>query len=819
MKSYSNAPQATADAPAAGGRLPVRQESMAGPFGNVRVLEVSQGQAARMAGMLLADLGADVVRVPAAGPSGAGLMPDGASPETLAWDRGKRYATASQVAALAALADAVLSDAPWEEGIGLATGHPDGRQVRVWMPPHSASGRFAGLPDDPVLRSALGGFAAHHPSVTGRPVASVVPTFTAVHAAMGAVAAAAGLLRVQSAGTAGDTVVVSGLHAMAACLCTMAITGLDVDEVYSPGTSIPGAPNFRAYQASDGRWLYLAALSPDFFLRALSVLDRVDVMLLPGIDGEFTNLLVPRTGARVGDELEKTFATRTCAEWIADLTDAGIPAAPVATRAEWMAGPHHDGLVSLSHPDLGPVTMPAIPVRLSVTPGQIRALPPERPLPGVPPSWLSPTPQARAGGGQAAVAPGQDAAAPALPHGRPLARLRVVDLSTFLAAPFVASLLADYGAEVIKVERPGGDPYRVFTASYAAINQRKSIVTMDLRDPAAAGALAGLLREADVVVDNMLAAGIERLGLGPADLTEANPALVRCSVSAFGRSGAHGSLPGFDPVLQSLSGLAAVQGGADQGITDPSLVGEPCVTAANPDPSDANPPVTTSAPVHDIATGVLGALGVLAALFERARAGTGTGQHVTASLAASAGFLQLAEMTTFAGRPSAAVGAVDYPGPSPLRRLYHAADGWLAVAAITGEQVSALLSVTGTADPTGLTGPDGLAGALARAFAARPVEDWLDLLAEYEIPACPVVQREQALWGPWLGSPDAGNGGLTHVVRDPRIGRLRVVRAYADWAAAPEDQSLPASPAATWRRDATQMLQAVGVLSPPFVLP
>jgi crotonobetainyl-CoA:carnitine CoA-transferase CaiB-like acyl-CoA transferase len=805
---------------------------MAGPFGNVRVLEVSQGQAARMAGMLLADLGADVIRVPAAEIPGAGLMADGTTPETLAWDRGKRYAAAGQVPRLAGLADVVLSDAPWEEGIGLATGHGDGAQVRVWMPPHSASGRFAGLPDDPVLRTALGGFAAHHPSVTGRPVASVVPTFTAVHAAMGACAAAAGLFRVQSAGTAGDTVVVSGLHAMAACLCSMAITGLDVQEVYSSGTAIPGAPNFRAYQASDGRWLYLAALSPDFFLRALSVLDRVDVMLLPGIDGEFTNLLVPRTGGRVGDELEKTFATRTCAEWIADLTAAGIPAAPVATRAEWMAGPYHDGLVTMNHPDLGPVTMPGIPVRLSATPGQIRALPPERPLPSVPPSWLSPTAPARPGGGLAAVATGEDMEAPALPHGRPLAGLRVVDLSTFLAAPFVSSLLADYGAEVIKIERPGGDPYQVFTASYAAINQRKAIVTLDLRDPAAARALAGLLRGADVLVDNMLAASVERLGLGEADLTLVNPALVRCSVSAFGRSGAHGNLPGFDPVLQSLSGLAAVQGGADQGITDPSLVGEPCVTAANPDPSDANPPVTTSAPVHDIATGVLGALGVIAALFERARserarskrarserAGERRGQHVTASLAASAGFLQLAEMTTFAGRPSAAVGGVDYPGPSPLRRLYRAADGWLAVAAITGEQVTSLLSVTGTADPAGLTGPDGLAGALAQAFAARPVGDWLDLLAEYEIPACPVVEREQALWGPWLGSPDSGNSGLTHVVRDPRIGRLRVVRTYADWAAAHEDQPAPASPAASWRRDATEMLQAVGTLSPPFVLP
>src|SRR6202000_1082871 len=125
----------------------------------------------------------------------------------------------------------------------------------------------------------------------------------------------------------------------------------------------------------------------------------------------------------------------------------------------------------------------------------------------------------------------------------------------------------------------------------------------------------------------------------------------------------------------------------------------------------------TSAPVHDVATGVLGVLGVLAALYvaaryekaqhsraqhSEARHSEARGQHVTVSLAASAGFLQLAEMTTFEGRPHTATGGLDYPGASPTRRLSRAADGWLAVAARTGEEAAALLSITGTADPAGL---------------------------------------------------------------------------------------------------------------------
>jgi crotonobetainyl-CoA:carnitine CoA-transferase CaiB-like acyl-CoA transferase len=752
-----------------------------------------------MAGMLLADLGADVVRVLPEAPATP------VTPADLSWDRGKRYANGDQFSALAQAADVLLSDTPWEEGTGLATAHGPAMRpglIRVWLPPHAATGQFADLPDDPVLRSALGGFAASHPSLLGRPVASVVPTFTAVHAAMGAAAAAAALLRGKTSGRQGDTVVVSGLHAMAACLCSMAITGLDVAEVYSAGNRIPGAPNFRAYQAADGRWLFLAALSPDLFIRALTVLDRVDVMLAPGVDGEFTNILVPQTGEPVGSELEKTFATRACAQWLDDLTAAGIPVAPVATRAEWLAGSYHDGLVTLDHPDLGPVTMPAIPVRLSVTPGKIRNSFPERSRPPLAPPWPRRMP------GPPPAPPAVALPPPALPPpalppaGRPLGGLRVVDLSTFLAAPFVSSLLADYGAEVVKVERPGGDPYHVYAASYAAVNQRKTIGTLDLRDPVGRDALLAVIRDADVLVDNVTASAMERLGLGEAELAAASPALVRCSVSAFGRSGAHADLPGFDPVLQSLSGLAAAQGGTDVDST------EKCRADLRGTAEDSgNFPVPTSAPVHDVATGALGALGVVAALYERARGGPG--QHVTVSLAASAGFLQLAEMTTFEGRPYTATGGLDYPGPSPTRRLYRAADGWLAVAARTAEEAAALLSITGTA-PAGLTSPNGLTGALAEAFAARPVDEWMDVLAEYEVPACPVIERERALWDPRLAAP--GDAGLTHIVRDPHIGRLRVAASYADWAAAADGP-----PGDAWRRRVAATLQGAGTLAEPFV--
>jgi crotonobetainyl-CoA:carnitine CoA-transferase CaiB-like acyl-CoA transferase len=327
-----------------------------------------------------------------------------------------------------------------------------------------------------------------------------------------------------------------------------------------------------------------------------------------------------------------------------------------------------------------------------------------------------------------------DGLAPALP----LTGVRVLDISTFLAAPFASTLLADLGATVVKVEAPSGDPYSVFAPSYAALNHAKTIASVDLRSPEGHAALLHLAAEADVLVDNLRPANAARLGLGDAVLRAANPRLVRASVSAFGRSGPFADLPGFDPVLQSRSGLAAAQGGDDE-------------------------PVPTQAGVVDVSTGVLTALGVLATLVERAR--TGRGQHVTTSLAATSTFLQLAELATYPGRPPTERGGRDYRGPDPARRYHRAADGWLAIAATTAEHRHAVARLLGLDTLTH--------DAVARALAERPVEQWLTELRRCGVPACTVAPRNGL-----LTEPDLVENDFSHVVRDPRLGRFRLVRGY-----------------------------------------
>jgi crotonobetainyl-CoA:carnitine CoA-transferase CaiB-like acyl-CoA transferase len=728
--------------------------SAAGPFAGIRVLELTRGIAGRTAGMLLADFGADVIRATDDRPATE------RDPGGLCWDRGKVLAplhgtSTRELRRLAAAADVLLTDQRpaeiadhWASQEAALAASP--RLVHAWLPPYAARGAWRDLPDDPLLLAAVGGFAAHFPAVADVPVAPVVPVVSYIHGAVAAAAVAAALVG-RGADGPGRRVVVSGLHAIAATQASMMMTAEDGTALLSAGKRTPGAPNYRSYRGSDGRWLYLAALTPGFFFRALEVLDRMDILVRDDMAGEFMNLLRPDVGAAVGAELAETFATRPSAAWLRLLADAGIPAAPVGTREEWLAGEPVAAIgarLEVGHPGLGRVVMPGVAVTLPATPGRVRHLPSAEHVAAASSLWPA------AGGAPALPAAGRTQGGPA-PADLPLAGIRVLDMSTFMAAPFAGTLLADFGADVVKVEPAGGDPYRVYSASYTAVNQRKRAAALDLREPDERGALLRLAAGADVLIDNLRADSLCRLGLGDGVLAAAFPRLVRCSVSAYGRTGPFADLPGFDPVMQARSGMMIAQGGAGD-------------------------PVASVAPVHDVGTAALATLGILAALFARTR--TGLGQHVTTSLAASSLFLQSGELTTFAGRKAAQAGGVDFPGPSAVRRYYQASDGWLAIAATTPAHVAELLSAVGHPEWGALANEtranetrgddDALADRLFGVLAQRPVRAWVAELAARQVPACPVLPRAGELADPFLVENE-----FSHLVADPVAGKLRVARA------------------------------------------
>lgn len=731
------------------------QETTGCPLSGVRVLEVSTTRAARIAGQLLSDLGADVVRIVDAHADPT-IPPE---PGEVWWDRGKRVVASGADTARDAAREAdvlVVDHTP----AGLTSSQLSAEDIQVlnpglihvWMPPYAAAGRWAELNEDPLLLDALGGIAGRYPCVEDRPVAPVIATTSLLHGALGAGAAVAGLVGRNRSGS-GHTAVVSGLHAAGTQMATMMIEGVD-QPVFSPGRSVRSLPFWRMYQASDGQWFFLATLTPDLFIRALDALDRMDILVLPEVGGEFTNLMVVDSpGVRVVEqELESLFATEHCSHWIGLFAAADVPCAPVRTRAEWAASDivsANHGMTTIDHEVLGTVTIPDVPISFSRSRVRTpRAAVVERQRT----SELWPRRH-----------PTTDAAPPS--GRRPLEGIRVIDAATFLAAPLVASLLADHGAEVLKIEPRNGDPYRAFTLSFISANQRKRGIALDLGTEPGRETLLDLVRGADVLVENLRPGRLDKLGVGPVVLQRERPELVQCTVSAYGRAGDYATAPGFDPVFQSLSGMAAAQGGDGQ-------------------------PLAAPMPAHDTCSGALGALGVLAALYERGT--SGVGQQVWASLASAATFLQGGELTEYAGRPAPSLGGVDHPGPAEGHRFYSCSDGWVAVAAVGAQHKADLLRAFGISELT----------EIVPVLTAHTVVEALTRLDEHGVPACQVLEQQGALDDPFLQE-----NRFSHVVTDPQFGRLRLVRTFVQWG---DDDTVPPGRSFAVGEDTREVLAAMG---------
>lgn len=702
-----------------------------GPLAGLRVLEASTGRPARIAGMLLADLGASVVR--AVGPA-ATVKP--LTPEALCWDRGKRIMELppDAVPAAADRADVLLVDGGptrllelgWDHET-ISRGRPD--LTHVWLPPYGCQGEWAELPEDPLLLAALTGLAVYYPADDDSPVAPVGPVLTYLHAAAGAAATVASVIGRHRHGIARPAVV-TGLHA-AAVLLGPAYTEFNEATPFSSARDSKGAPNWRLYECSDGKWLFLAALTPEIFIRALDVLDCVDLMALPEVGGDFMNVLNPARGKPVVNAaLEPVFASRPSSHWLQQLQAGRVPCAVAQSRSEWFDGPvvrANGTRRRMTHPETGTVTLPDVPVTFSRTPACLRGFAEPGPV-GDP--WPA------RGNGTPSSGPN--------PATLPLADLRVIDGATFQAAPTISSLLADYGADVVRVEAPAGDPYRTYSLSFLAVNQRKRGVVLDLKQPGDLARMHQLLASADAYVENLPPHGRARLELNDDGPAPRFPGLVHCSLSAFGQAEEFAGLPGFDPVFQTLSGLAAAQGGSGA-------------------------PVVTPAPLNDAAAGALGALGTLAALYRRLS--DGQGQRVLVSLAAAATFLQSGEFTSWPGapRPQGRGGAL-YRGPGPGNRYYQCRDGWIAVAALDPEQRARLAAAVGV---------DDLADASA-ALSGRTVRSATSLLNDSGVPVCRVTPRLLPLRDQFLV-----DNAYSHTV-PIADGIARVAARYSYWPGAAE---------------------------------
>ena len=358
----------------------------------------------------------------------------------------------------------------------------------------------------------------------------------------------------------------------------------------------------------------------------------------------------------------------------------------------------------------------------------------------------------------------------------PLAGVRVLDLSRVLAGPYCSMILADLGADVVKVERPGaGDPTRAWgppfrdgeSAYYLCVNRGKRSVAIDLGDPAGVEVAKRLALSADIVIESFLPGGADRLGLGFETLASARPQLVYTSIAGYSPESPDAHRPGFDFAIQAEAGGMSITGEPD------------------------GPPLKVGVAIADITTGMFASIGTLAALRDAER--TGQGHHVQVSLFDS----QLAWLANrgsdwlVAGEEPVRLGNA-HPAIVPYE-AFASSDGHVIVAVGTNEQFTRFCVAAGLPDLAGdaryatnalrVEHRLELAAALAVAIRLRPTAEWLGVLATANVPGGPVRTIPEAF-------AHAPYAVVEH--EHPRLGTVRTVRspigvdgAYPTAAAAP----------------------------------
>jgi crotonobetainyl-CoA:carnitine CoA-transferase CaiB-like acyl-CoA transferase len=673
---------------------------MPGPLTGLRVVDFGQYVAGPLAAVLLADQGADVMHVdPPGGPRLAGV------PDAF-FNRGKRRVildlktAAGQAAArrLIASADVVIEN--FRPGV-LARLGLDLDAIRAELPGLITCSLPGFGADDP--RAAVRGYEGVIAAATAnceprvgeeppgwdwdRPTYSALPLASSFAAYLAALSIVMALIARHRTGR-GQRVDVPLFDAM---FTLIGHSGAYADE---RGLHPPRPIHVRgsgAFRCEDGRYVQFDTSSPrhlPWFARAAGVLGRWDTELL-----DLAATARPEVNERLHAQLRAEFATRTAAEWEEIGNAAGAAIGFIRTPAEWIRAEHARRTHAVAHvtdPELGPLWCAGVPVALSEHPDP---QPAPRHLPG------ADTDQVLA---ELADQPPRTIPAGAEPElAQPLAGIRVLDLGLALAGPTCGRILAEFGADVIKIGNPAAG-----VAGY--LNRGKESLLLDVTKLAGQEVYWRLVDSADVVLENFAPGTAERLAIGYDEVRARYPAVVYTSISCYGLGGPWTHWRGWERQGQAVTGIM-------ERTAQPSVLGPYNIV--------------------DIGTGILGAFVTALALYDRQS--TGRGQLASASLAHTATYHQAPFMFDFPGHQATEPRGYLALGEGPLQRYYRAADRWFFLAARPQDR-RALAELTHRPDVAGLTG-DELAAALEAAFATCHSSDLVGQLTGADIAAHAVV--------------------------------------------------------------------------------
>jgi len=341
----------------------------------------------------------------------------------------------------------------------------------------------------------------------------------------------------------------------------------------------------------------------------------------------------------------------------------------------------------------------------------------------------------------------------------PLARLVVLDLTLARAGPTCVRHLADWGADVIRIEPPETDGAEDIAGDrdgpdFQNLHRNKRLIQLNLKSPGGRAAFMRLVEGADVIVENMRASVKGRLGIAWDDVHAVNPRLVYGSISGFGQDGPYGARAGVDQIAQGMSGLMSITGLPGQG------------------------PVRAGIPVADLTAGNLLALGIMVALFERER--TGVGRWVTTSLLEAQTFMLdfQAARWLMKGEVAGQAGN-DHPTGIPTG-VFPTADGHINIAASSARLWTRLCEAIGRPEWTEREGWRTQAGrsadraavnaAIGEVTRTRPAAHWIELFEGCGIPAGPIYTIDQT-----FADPQVRHLGMATPVEHPRLGRFDVV--------------------------------------------
>ncbi|MFQ5380949.1 MAG: CaiB/BaiF CoA transferase family protein [Dehalococcoidia bacterium] len=770
---------------------------MPAPLDGLRVLDLSTGPAGGMATMVLADFGADVIKVEP--PGGDPLR---ALPNSPLWLRGKRSlvldleqpADRQEVQRLAAAADVLVTTLSARQArrfeldnAGLAAANPGLVYCRISG--FGPRGSYAGYPGYEGIVAARSGRMMSFAGTASREGPNYAAVQLGIHAcAQSTVSGALAALLSREESGRGQLVETSLLQGLLPYdllglvrteLLRRSPPAFENDPLFAGG--LGPTLNYHPLPTADGRWLQMGNLLQHLFDNYLMAAGFDDVFADPRYEGP-PALWAEEDREAFRDRMLLHMKERTADEWMQIFIEHGsVAATEYHTTREALSDPDlvdNGHVIEQEHPRFGRVRQLGLLARLCETPGTPGALSPEPGADGARRGkiWAGPR-----------VATASSPRSPA-PAGGPLNGYTILEFATIIAAPLSASILADFGARVIKVEPIGGDPYRelgLFGIMASKTNGSKESIGLNLKSPEGREIVHRLVKNADAVIHNYRPGVPEWLGIGYEQCDALRPGIVHVSMNGYGPDGPGAHRPATHPIPGAAVGGATLQAGGAHRRTGETVEELRAIAWRLFRANEANPDPNTS---------VVTASATLLAVLAQRR--FGIGQQVFVDMLGANAYANADDFIEYEGKLDRPWPDTDLYGLSATYRLYPAREGWVFLAVPTDGEFAEFCGRVGRPELPGdkrfataaarAENDAELAPVLAAALAGRTADEWESLLAPNGI-GC--VRADAATPGEfWLDDPHPRENGFVADVEHTRFGR------HTRWGTTATFSETPATP-------------------------